>query len=136
MHTFEPPRLAQVFYISRSLATPAEVEKILQGARHQNRQRGVTGSLVFTGGHFAQLLEGTTVALADTMAVVTADRRHQAVRRLVEGELAKRRFEGWSMAFTEAPGADDLIEQLLTQPEVSAARAGRLLGLMFKVPVF
>ena len=132
MSTFDPPRLAQVFYISRSLATPAEVETILQGARRQNRQRGVTGSLLFTGGHFAQVLEGTTSALAETMAVITADRRHSSLKRLVEGDLAQRRFEGWSMAFTEAPGADDLVEQLLTLPEVPTERAERLLGLMFK----
>ncbi|MGY4829898.1 BLUF domain-containing protein [Sphaerotilaceae bacterium SBD11-9] len=134
MHTFDPPRLAQVFYISRSLATPAEVESILEGARRQNRQRGVTGSLLFTGAHFAQVLEGTAPALADTMAVITADRRHEGVKCLIEGELAQRRFEAWSMAFAEAPGADDLVEHLLSLPQVPAERAERLLDLMFKTP--
>ena len=132
MTTFDPTRLTQVFYVSRSLAEPAEVEAILQVARHQNRRRGVTGSLLFTGGHFAQVLEGTASALADTMAVITADRRHEGVKCLIEGDLAQRRFEGWSMAFAEAPGADDLVEQLLTLPEVPTERAERLLGLMFK----
>lgn len=134
MNTFDPPRLAQVFYVSRSRATPAQVENILQGARRQNLQRGVTGSLLFTGGHFAQVLEGTAPALAETMAVITADRRHEGLKRLIEGDLAQRRFEGWSMAFAEAPGADDLIEQLLTLPGVPTERAERLLGLMFKTP--
>ena len=124
--------LGQVFYISRSLATPMEVEQILEGARHQNRRRGVTGSLLFTGGHFAQLLEGPAPALAETMTIIGADRRHEAVRRLIEVKIVERRFEGWSMAFAAAPGADDLIEQLLATPEVPTARAERLLELMLK----
>jgi hypothetical protein len=134
MHTLEPTPLRQVFYISRSLATPMEVEWILQGARRQNRERGVTGSLLFTGGHFAQLLEGTASALAGAMTVIMADRRHEAIRRLIEVDIVERRFDGWSMAFAAAPGADDLIEQLLATPEVPAARAERVLALMLEMP--
>jgi len=131
MSTFDPVPLAQVFYISRSLAAPADVETILLGARRHNQRRGVTGSLLHTGGHFAQLLEGPPSALADTMAVIGADPRHEAVRRLLDGEIARRRFDGWSMAFVEAPGADDLLEQLLVVRDVPAARAERVLALMF-----
>jgi Sensors of blue-light using FAD len=131
MHTSEPLSLSQVFYVSRSLATPTDVDRILRCAREQNSRRGVTGSLLFTGGHFAQVLEGTPQAVAETMAIITADRRHEAVKHLVEGELAQRRYDGWSMAFAEAPGADDLIEQLLASPEVRPERAQRVLQLMF-----
>lgn len=132
MPNHDPARLQQVFYISRSLAAPAEVEEILHGARRHNQQRGVTGSLLYTGGHFAQLLEGPQQALAEVMAVIGADPRHEAVKRLLGGEIARRRFQGWSMAFVEAPGADDLLEQLLIVPQVPSERAERVLALMFK----
>lgn len=111
-----------------------EVEWILEGARRQNHERGVTGSLLFTGGHFAQLLEGPASDLAEAMTVIAADRRHEAIKRLIEGDIARRRFDGWSMAFAAAPGADDLIEQLLAAPEVPAARAERVLALMLETP--
>ncbi|WOB09970.1 BLUF domain-containing protein [Piscinibacter gummiphilus] len=132
MHTSDPLSLSHVFYVSRSLATPIEVDRILRCAREQNSHRGVTGSLLFTGGHFAQLLEGTPAAVADTMAIIGADRRHTAVKRLAEGDLSQRRFGAWSMAFAEAPGADDLIEQLLSSAEVPPERAQRLMRLMFE----
>lgn len=126
-----PPSLRQVFYISRSLATPAEVEQILIRSRHHNLERQVTGALLFTGGHFAQLIEGSAQALAETMAAIDADPRHEAVRRLVEGNIAQRRFAAWTMAFIEAPGSDDLVQQLLATSDIPAERAQRLLDLLF-----
>lgn len=124
--------LCQVFYISRSRAAPVEVERILSSARHHNLLRQVTGALLFTGGHFAQLLEGPPQALAETMAAIEVDPRHEAVTRLIEGDITKRRIEGWTMAFVEAPGADDLIHQLLAAPGIPAERAERVLRLMLE----
>lgn len=126
-----PASLHQVFYISRSRAAPQEVEQIVAASRHHNPLRQVTGALLFTGGHFAQLLEGPAQALADTMAAINADPRHDTVARLIKGAIPQRRFEAWSMAFAEAPGADDLIEQLLTERPLAPARCERVLQLMF-----
>ena len=120
----------RIFYISRSLATPEQTEQILAGARRRNQRSGVTGALLFTGGHFAQLLEGPAQAVAATMAAVEADPRHEAVTRLIESEIEQRRFADWTMAYIEAPGADDLIQQLLAVPAIGAERAERILQLM------
>jgi len=66
MTTHAPPTdLCQLFYISRSLSTPQDVEAILVSSRRQNLRRGVTGILLFSGGHFAQLLEGSAQALRE-----------------------------------------------------------------------
>lgn len=129
------PRERHLFYISRSLATPEQVEQIVARSRDRNRLRGVTGALLFTGGHFAQLLEGSAEALTATMAAIEADARHEAVTRLIEGEIKQRRFAGWTMALVEAPGADDLIQQLLAAPDIPAERADRILKLMFESPL-
>jgi len=120
------PGLCQIFYISRSVCAPVEVEQILTVSRRQNQLRGVTGLLLFSGGHFAQLLEGPAPALQSTMAAIEADPRHHLVTRLLEAPLAERRFKDWSMAFFEAAGADDLIQQLLAGPTVSPERGQRL----------
>ena len=123
--TAPPSDLCQLFYISRSLSTPQDVEQILSSARRRNPQRDVTGVLLLSGGHFAQLLEGPAAALHEAMAAIDADNRHTAVTRLIEENTAQRRFKDWSMAFCEAPGADDLIEQLLAGPPVTPERARR-----------
>lgn len=131
MTTHAPPSdLCQLFYISRSLSTPLDVEAILVSSRRQNLRRGVTGILLFSGGHFAQLLEGTAQALHETMAAIDADPRHEAVTRLIEGPITQRRFKDWSMAFFEAPGADDLIQQLLAEPRIPPERALRVVERM------
>ncbi len=121
-----------MFYISRSRATPVEVQRILANARHRNGLRQVTGALLFTGGHFAQVLEGSPQALVEIMAAIEADPRHEAMTRLIEGDITQRRFDAWTMAFVEALGVDDLIHQLLAAPEVPAERAERVLRLMFE----
>lgn len=125
-----PPDLCQLFYISRSRSTPLDVEQILASARRQNLQRGVTGILLFSGGHFAQLLEGSSRALHDTMSAIDADPRHEAVTRLIEEPATRRRFGDWSMAFFEAPGADDLIQQLLAGQHIPPERARRVMDKM------
>ncbi|MDN3919293.1 BLUF domain-containing protein [Roseateles violae] len=122
----------RVFYISRSLATPEQTEQILVGARLRNQRSGVSGALLFTGGHFAQLLEGSPQALATTMAVIEADPRHEALTRLIESDIEQRRFADWTMAYMESPGADELIEQLLASPAISTERAERILTLMLE----
>ncbi len=135
MPILDQPAERQLFYVSRSLAAPEQVEQILASSREHNQRRGVTGVLLFTGGHFAQLLEGSAEALAAAMAAIEADPRHEAVTRLIDREISQRRFAGWTMAFVEAAGADDLIQQLLATPEISSERAERLLSLMFKSPL-
>jgi hypothetical protein len=127
-----PSPLRQIFYISRSLATPTQVEEILARARELNTSRQVTGSLLFTGGHFAQVLEGPVSALDDTLSAIAADRRHEAMKTLLDTDLPARRFAAWSMAFAQAPGADDLIAELLATDALPGERAERLIGLMFK----
>lgn len=130
MSSPSPSSLRQVFYVSHSLADARVVESIVARARLHNRQRGITGALLFTGGHFAQWIEGPPRALAATMARIEADPRHDAVTRLLETEVHERRFDAWTMAFLPAPGADDLIEQILCAPAVPPVRAERLLRLM------
>jgi len=130
MRTPAPSDLQQLFYISRSLARPDELDGLLRLARELNERRDVTGVLLYTGGHFAQLLEGPAAALAETMAAIRRDRRHEAIHELLAEPIAQRRCGDWSMAFVSTPGADDLIQHLLTGPLVAPERAQRLLQLM------
>lgn len=132
MDTPDTLPLRQIFYISRSRADAMAVEHLLARARQQNQRRGITGALMFTGGHFAQLIEGPAQPLADTMALIKADARHDTVTRLIDDAITQRRFGDWSMALLQAPGADELIAQLLRTPQIPRPRAERLLDLMLQ----
>lgn len=125
--------IRQFFYVSRSLAAPGDLKRILASARLHNEQRCVTGALLFTGGHFAQLLEGAEGALAQTIEIIQADTRHVDMKCVLDGATTTPRCTGWSMAFMETPGADELIEGLLAQRDAIAPERGqRLLRLMFE----
>lgn len=126
------PDLYQIFYVSRALASPEQVQEILQHSRELNARRQVTGSLLYTGGHFAQVIEGPAATLAETMVAIAADSRHDNVRTLVKGRLAERRHGETQMAYTEAPGANELIANLIDTRRVNTKRAQRVLDLMFQ----
>lgn len=126
------PDLYQIFYVSRSLASREQVQDILMSARALNARRQVTGSLLYTGGHFAQVIEGPAATLAETMVAIAADPRHDTVRTLVKGRLAERRHGETCLAYSEAPGANELIANLIGTRRVNTRRAQRVLDLMFQ----
>jgi len=120
----------QVFYVSRCVADPDGIGPLAEAASRRNAQRGLTGALLFTGGCFAQVLEGPADALQAMMARIEADPRHTDVRRLIDAPLEARRFGAWSMMLLEAPAADDLVVQVIADPAPSPERAERLMALL------
>ena len=120
----------RIFYISQSLIEPTELPLLLKQANEANAKIDVTGVLMFTGGCFAQVIEGPTPTLQALMARIEADRRHCRVQRLLDDDVPARRFGDWHMAFIESPGTDDLVSELLQGQDVSPARAQRVLDLM------
>lgn len=122
--------MRQIFYISRSLIEPADIRALYEQSRRHNGQADITGVLLFTGGCFAQLIEGPAPALQALMARIEADRRHNQVRRLLDRDVDARHFADWHMELFETPGADDLVDDLLQTATVSPQRAQRLLELM------
>ena len=123
--------LHEIFYISQSFAQPEELTRIVEASLRNNLRRGVTGMLIFSGGHFAQILEGGRDEVLQTMAAIEADPRHRQVRRLMDGGVQQRAFGQFSMAWLEAPGADELLTQLLAGALPLPQRAERLRKLLF-----
>lgn len=122
--------MRQIFYISRSQIEPADIRALYEQSRRHNGRSDITGVLLFTGGCFAQLIEGPAPALQALMARIEADPRHGQVRRLLDRDVDERHFAGWHMELFETPGADDLVDELLQTATVSPQRAQRLLELM------
>jgi len=79
------------------------VSAILAAARHNNRQAGVTGALLFTQSWFAQVLEGPRDAVEATFERIQSDMRHGDVTVLSFLPAGQRSFPDWSMAFAGEP---------------------------------
>lgn len=76
------------------------VDDIVASSRKNNAQRGLTGALLFTGEHFAQVLEGTAASIDQMMAQVTTDVRHDEIIMIAREPIVTRRFGEWSMAYS------------------------------------
>jgi blue light- and temperature-responsive anti-repressor len=95
----------QILYCSRNRlqGTTAEVATqlatILQSARRNNAQAGVTGALLFNTLLFAQVLEGPLNQVEEIFEKIQCDRRHSDLIVLRSGLVETRFFGEWSMAF-------------------------------------
>jgi hypothetical protein len=118
-----PVSLQHFLYTSR-LAPGAGFEvvpSILEVSRARNRERGLTGILVFDGERFAQWLEGPPAQVLALAARIEADTRHVDLRVLYAGcrTAAARRSERWSAGYAEAADLDRLHGE--TAPRDAAA---------------
>src|SRR5450755_1509533 len=95
------PMIRQVFYVSRASSglTDRMVQEILASSRLNNRRLDVTGSLLFSGDHFAQFLEGTPANLQLLVDKIAGDPRHHGVRVLIDQETTLRTYADWSMSY-------------------------------------
>lgn len=110
-----PNDLISLLYVSEAtLCEPwgAEpVEGIVEVALERNAALDVTGALVFTGGHFAQVLEGTAANVEELMASIRRDKRHKAIAIVETKAIVRRLFADWSLAYT---GSSSFVERHIT----------------------
>ena len=89
----------------RSIAVPTlgrkDINDILEFARDFNSKNNITGCLVYSHGYFVQILEGEAEKILTLMKSIELDTRHTFVDILSEGEVAKRMFTGWDMAYLD-----------------------------------
>lgn len=90
-------------YVSRASLPPgrttAAMRDLVREARQRNQSLDLTGALIFTGDHFAQLLEGPAGHVDMVTASIMRDRRHSAMRSFQEESRARRLFPEWSLAY-------------------------------------
>lgn len=100
--------LHSLVYFSRSTIQPsrvdAEIRSILDIARKENPKCDVTGALLFSGGFFAQVLEGPLGAVQSTFERIRSDARHTEVSVLSCKPITRRSFADWSMAYATPAG--------------------------------
>ena len=112
-------------YVSRralaTLNSERAVGEIVAAARKRNATLGITGGLVCTRTHFAQLLEGPPAAVDALMHMIETDPRHAEVTILDVSLVAQRQVANWSMAYNgDSTYVARQIEALLLDPDNSA----------------
>jgi hypothetical protein len=95
--------LISTLYVSRSLIEPtratATVADLVEESIANNRRRDITGALLFTGAHFAQILEGSEVSVAALMRSIVQDARHDQLRVISHTDVQERKFQDWALAY-------------------------------------
>lgn len=99
--------LIQLIYVS-SLVNQDETQlaSILESAVRHNREDGITGMLLYSGGNFLQVLEGPKEQVHNTYQRICLDPRHTQIMVLSEDEVAERHFATWSMGYRQLGQAD------------------------------
>ena len=124
-----------LLYVSEScLSWPDdahEVDDIVASARPRNEQLGLTGALIYTRTHFAQVLEGEAEAIAAKMASIRTDSRHRNLCVVADEPIEARHFPDWTMAYS-GPSfyVDRQIRPLLTDAADPARRRRAAAGLL------
>lgn len=95
--------LMSTLYVSRSLIEPtratAAVADLVEASIANNRRRDITGALLFTGAHFAQVLEGSEESIAALMKSIGRDARHDQLRVIRHTAAKERKFQDWALAY-------------------------------------
>lgn len=119
-----------LLYISRSRLSPADaeagVEAIVATSQGRNRTLHVTGALIFSGRHFAQLLEGQPAAVETLMESIRRDSRHDQVEVVDVLTGVDRQFPAWSLAYRGSASFVDGLITSLREPSTIEERASDL----------
>lgn len=100
--------LTQLIYVSDLVdSKESELPSILESADRHNREDGITGMLLYSGGNFLQVLEGEKSRVHTTYERICADPRHRNITLLTQEEVPERQFANWSMGYRQL-GAQDI----------------------------
>jgi len=89
-------RLIYLSVVARNIRFQ-DVEEIAERSASRNAALGVSGLLLYTPSHFAQVLEGDETVVRQVYDRVKRDARHTRVRTISEQPISERAFGDWGM---------------------------------------
>ena len=108
--------MERLLYVSQSKINEAEassvVARIVATSIERNKEHNLTGALIFTGTHFAQVLEGSQKNLDDFMVKIKNNPSHGSMRVIDRSPITERQFGHWSMAYQ---GPSQFVSRHVTQ---------------------
>lgn len=132
--------IRSLLYVSIQAFAAADSERtinqIVAISRRRNARVGVSGLLLATDRHFAQVIEGVAETIDTLIAAVRCDPRHHHVTVLLAEALPSRRFGNWSLAYRgRSAYLDHYIAPLIAPNPASERESLRLIELMERVAV-
>ncbi len=129
-------------YVSSAMIpfSARELRQLLEICNVNNRERDVTGMLLYKDGNFMQVLEGEERIVRSVHDKITRDTRHRGLITLLQEDLSGRQFPSWSMGFRDLgsdldnpEGYSEFLNMPLTSQEFKSdpSKAQKLL-LTFK----
>jgi hypothetical protein len=102
--------LHSLVYVSSAtgVLSPDQLRALQEQARAGNRERGITGLLLFCEGSFMQVLEGGRSTVDQVYRRIGRDPRHHHLIELVSEPILQRDFADWEMAFSTATAPEFL----------------------------
>lgn len=98
--------IRQLIYVSDLVGDENQLGAILESAVRHNQADGITGMLLFSGGNFLQVLEGSAEQVKATYERIRLDPRHRNCLVLLEHDVASRQFGRWSMGCRQLSAED------------------------------
>ena len=125
--THDEEQLVSLTYMSTAVDafSEDELEQLLSSSRDRNHSLGLTGMLLYAGGHFIQTLEGPSAEVDATYARISRDDRHRNLIVALREPVEERVFPDWSMGFevlseeeaARLPGFNEYLEHQSLPPE-------------------
>lgn len=92
------------------------IEDFLFQVREKNKSLTITGILLLIQGKFVQYIEGPAEEIDKVYNSISKDKRHTDMILLDSGNLKKRQFKDWSMAYKEV--GDKQIKDIIGKEEL------------------
>lgn len=96
----------QLIYVSDLVGEEAQLGSILESAVRHNQADDITGMLLYSGGNFLQVLEGSANQVKTTYDRICNDSRHRNCLVLIEQDIPERQFGQWSMGCRQLSAED------------------------------
>lgn len=95
-------KLVHCIYSSAAIVefSQDDIVALLEKARSNNYELGVTGMLLYDRGSFFQVLEGKPDVVTSLLKIIQKDERHDQVVKIIYEEIEERDFSGWTMGFS------------------------------------
>jgi hypothetical protein len=93
--------MISLIYISTAvqILSNDELLDILRVSYKNNGVNSVTGMLLYQGGNFMQVLEGSEEGVMEIFGKIKKDTRHSDINLISIDPIEERQFEDWKMAF-------------------------------------
>ncbi|WP_300376460.1 BLUF domain-containing protein [Henriciella sp.] len=106
-------RLAYVSTAAKSVSA-TDLQDILESAIRNNTKIGVTGTIIYNGASFLQILEGPQDKVEKIYAHICTDNRHNHIMTIFREKGAGRAFEDTPLTLNTVEGTDGKLPEGIT----------------------